>query len=451
MVVGVLGVAGSLLLGGLLLYAVVTRSVDGAATDQVQIAARGIAALVDAGQLPDPIPQSGAQIVQVLDAQNRVVGASLNADRLVPLVPASDQALLAGGGGVITVPGSRAAQSGNLRVAGVAAGTGHSLLVVVALPTGESDQTAVALGRVLLVSLPIVLLAMSLVAWRVIGAALRPVEDLRAGAERIGADPVAPERLPVPASDDEIAALARTLNSMLDRQADAHRRQRDFVADAAHELRSPLATMQVQLEVAERVGDGGQLPAELAPELARLTALVEDLLTLARAGDDRHPAAESIPVVGFLREVADRYAEARVPVVLAPRTAPGATGQAGEEPTAYASRNDLLRAGTNLVDNAVRHAATRVTLDVRRDAGGVEVTVTDDGNGIAATDRERVFDRFARLDEARDRDAGGSGLGLPIARELVRRNGGRIRLADAEPGLRASVRLPAAPASAGPG
>ena len=183
---------------------------------------------------------------------------------------------------------------------------------------------------------------------------------------------------------------------------------------------------------------GGDLPAELLADVDRLTTLVDDLLLLARADDAATTRRSTVLDVGQLvSDVARRYAHARVPV----STAPGLAGR--ELPTRAASA-DLTRALTNLVDNAVRHARTGVVLDATAVGHQVELTVADDGHGIPAEDRERVFDRFTRLDEARDRDSGGSGLGLPITRALLRRAGADVRLEDAAPGLRAVVRLPRA-------
>jgi signal transduction histidine kinase len=226
-----------------------------------------------------------------------------------------------------------------------------------------------------------------------------------------------------------------TLNDMLDRVAGARRTQRSFVADAAHELRSPLASMQTQLEVAQRLGEGGALPRELLADVHRLTGLVEDLLLLARADDDTTlPVSSPTDLMPLLREVVGRYAGARVPVHL---TAPASSGSL----LVAASRDSLTRALTNLLDNAVRHAEHEVRVVTQLMPRGVELTIADDGHGIPAGDRERVFDRFTRLEEARDRDSGGSGLGLPITRELLRRDGASIRLEDAGPGLRAVVTL----------
>ncbi len=451
MLVGLIGLAVPLLVGGVALYTLTSASAVRGQDLAARTAATTVAQLAAAGRLPPSVPAPGVQLVQVVDPDGRVVAASAGGDRLTSLLDATERATV-GGGGAVIVPGSRVALGGMLRAVGVrvaADGGRPDLLVVAALPTAEVDAGRRALGRYLLVLLPLVLLAASVVAWRLIGAALRPVEDLRRGAERIGAaaarDPGQAERLPVPGTRDEVAALAVTLNHMLDRLDGARAAQRAFVADAAHELRSPLATLRTQVEVADHVSETAVLPGQLLPELERLSALVEDLLTLARADDSPARGARPVDLDDLLDGVLTRYEGARVPVRRA---------AAGPTATVVASPDDLVRAVTNLIDNAVRHAGSAV--DVQVDAppgGGVALHVDDDGTGVAAADRERVFERFARLDEARARDSGGTGLGLAIARALIRRNRGEVVLGDppSGQGLRATITLPAGTAGTAAG
>jgi signal transduction histidine kinase len=435
MAIGVLGVAGALVLGGVILYAVLASSLTRTVQSEALASAREIALLVNSGQTPDPVPGSGAQVVQVLSADNRVVTASLTADRLTPLVTPEERAQ-ALAGDVVVVAGNRSGMSGGLQVSAIEAGPANNRVVVVAaLPTADLESATTTLRNLLLVVFPLLLVVCAVIAWRVIGAALAPVEELRSGASRIDGSST-DERLPVPPTRDEIAALATTLNEMLDRVASARRTQRAFVADAAHELRSPLATMRTQLEVAARLGDGNGLPAELIPEVRRLSSLVEDLLLLARSDDGQLARAEArsetVDLGALAHDVAGRYASARVPVqLLAPVQRSHVSG----------SYDELYRALTNLVDNAVRHAASRVDVAVEVSDDVSRLIVTDDGTGIPETDRERVFDRFTRLDDARDRDSGGTGLGLAIARELLRRNGAHVLLEDAGPGVRAVVTI----------
>jgi len=421
MAVGVTGVALALALGSLMLYAVLTVTVNRTVDDSALASASAVAAMVDSNTVPDPLPLSGSQVVQVVDRSGAVVSASASADRLTPLLrpPELAKALA---GERISIPGARAGLAGDLRAIAVRAGPPSApRSVIVAAPVSDIEESQRVLGATLLVTYPPLVVIMALVAWRVIGWTLQPVETLRSGAARIsGSDH--DERLAVPESADEIRALALTLNDMLDRLTAARGRQRAFVADAAHELRSPLASMRTQLEVAQHLGEGGELAADLLADVARLSALVEDLLLLARAGSDANhpPARESLDVRALLVSTASRYAGARVPVTVA----------AGPAVHASANPGELRRALANLVDNAVRHAGSVVSLAVRAESGRAVLTVTDDGPGIPAHERERVFERFARLDDARDRDAGGTGLGLAIVRELLRRSDGSISLQD---------------------
>jgi len=434
MAVGVTGVALALAVGGFALYAVLTVTVNRTLDDGAFASARVVAALVASNTVPDPLPASGTQIMQVVDGSGAVVRASVTADRLTPLLRSPELAK-ALAGERISIPGARAGLSGTLRAIAIRAGSGTvSASVIVAVPVNDIEQSQTVLRNILLATYPPVVLVMALVAWRVIGWTLRPVETLRSGAARIsGSDQ--DERLAVPESADEIRALALTLNDMLDRLAAARGRQRAFVADSAHELRSPLASMRTQLEVAQHLGEGGELATDLLADVTRLAALVEDLLLLARAGSDVRPPSmrEPLDIRALLVSVASRYADARVPVSVV--DGPGVHANANPE--------ELQRVLANLVDNAVRHARSGVAMEVHAEGGGAVLTVQDDGPGIPAGERERMFERFARLDDARDRDAGGTGLGLAIVRELLRRSDGSISLQDnpSGPGLLAVIHL----------
>ncbi len=435
MVIGVLGVAVALAVGSLVLYGVLTlvsfRSLDstGDAT------ATQVADLVDRNRPPDPIPVTGNQIVQVLDSRNRVVSASANSDRLTAVVTPGEVAA-AREGRHPQVPGSRVGLDSALRISAAEAGPADARrTVVVAQRIDDIQHSQQVLRLTLLATYPLLLLVLALIAWRVIGAALRPVEMLRSSAERIsgtGQD----ERLPVSASQDEVHDLAVTLNSMLDRLSASRARQRAFVADAAHELRSPLSSMRTQLEVAERLGEGSQVTRDLRAEVARMAGLVEDLLVLARVDQESSTArhALSVDLRDVLVQVVRRHSGARVAVT---------TGTLADA-VVLGSTEALGRVFDNLTDNAVRHANTAVLVEMQMFNDTVEVLVSDDGTGIPEADRERVFDRFTRLDEARDRDRGGSGLGLAIVRELVHQAGGTVSLEDGPAsGLTARVSLPA--------
>jgi signal transduction histidine kinase len=306
--------------------------------------------------------------------------------------------------------------------------------VLVARDTSDLSQGVRILRLALLVTFPLLVGVLAIVLWRVLGAALHPVDALRAGAEEITGGTRA-GRLPVPESRDEIHRLAVTLNGMLHRLESARVRQRAFVADAAHELRSPLTNMRTELEVSQRLPDTDwqALSHDLLTDVDRLSRLVDDLLLLARSDDGGGRAVSapfrSVDLGALVGTVTDRY-----PSVAYLR--PAAPMEVTGEPDA------LGRVVGNLLDNAVRHAKSQVQITVGVQGNYRVITVTDDGPGIPEADRERVFDRFTRLDDARARDAGGSGLGLAIVRELVRRHGGTVTLGDANPGLRVDVRLP---------
>jgi signal transduction histidine kinase len=292
---------------------------------------------------------------------------------------------------------------------------------------------------VLFVVLPLLVLALGAVAWRAIGATLRPVEALRRTAEDITGTG-RPARLPVPSGEDEIHRLAVTLNSMLDRLDAGRARQREFVGDAAHELRSPLANLTTQLEVAQHLGDRADWPAvaeDLLADTRRMSRLVDDLLLLARADESarRHPV--DVDMSAVLTDLAGAY--------------PSVHFETSDRPVwTIGEADSLRRVVANLLDNAVRHARSRVRAAASQQGPWAVVTVVDDGPGIPATERDRVFERFTRLDDGRGRHDGGAGLGLAIVRELVRRHRGTVTLTEAspdsaEPGLRVQVRLPAPP------
>lgn len=423
----------ALVVGGLALFAALRVAVDRTLDTEARATAEQVAAMVAEDRLPAPIPVSGAQLIQVVDGEGRVIGGSLLADRLTPLLR-SDELSRALAGSAVEVSGARAGLDGPLRVV-AAPGGRPGVSVIVASQVGDVVASQRTLRNALLILFPLLLGLLGVIAYVVIGWTLRPVEQLRRGAERIsggGAD----ERLPVPQAADEIRALAVTLNTMLDRLAAGRERQRSFVADAAHELRSPLTSMRTQLEVAQHLGEGGALTDDLLADVKRLSVLVEDLLLLARADADQRPPAvpETVELRSLLADVASSITEPRVPVRVV----------GGEPVLADADREELRRALANLVDNAVRHARSEVELNVAAADGAVRIGVSDDGPGIDPADRERVFDRFTRLDDARGRDGGGSGLGLAIVRQLVDRSGGSVRFVDGSGrwSLRAEIVLP---------
>jgi signal transduction histidine kinase len=273
----------------------------------------------------------------------------------------------------------------------------------------------------------------------VVGRSLRPVEAIRAEVADISARDLH-RRVSEPATGDEVARLAATMNAMLDRLEAANDRQRRFVGDASHELQSPLAALRADLEVALAAGDGqagewAQVARRLLGDVERQEALVQDLLFLARSDEDtaaRHPALVDLDDV-VLTEVG--RLRLRAPVAVDTSAVSGAPVRGHWE--------DLARVVRNLLENAVRYARSQVAVSLGVEDGFAVLTVADDGPGIPPEERERVFERFARLDTARSRQLGGTGLGLAIAREVVVDHHGTITADDWRGGARLVVRLPA--------
>ena len=253
-------------------------------------------------------------------------------------------------------------------------------------------------------------------AWLVVGRALRPVHAVTNQVAAIGSDSLH-ERVPVPPSADEVSELATTMNAMLDRLETATLTSRQLVSDASHELRTPIAVMRTELEVARRdpAADWDTVSTGLLGEVDRLQGLVDDLLLLARTSE-RGLRAEPVDVVDVVREVAARRRQ--VPVIV---------HGAGEPVFVEADRSALHRALDHLVTNAARHATTAVEITV----DGAAIHVDDDGAGIPADQRDHVVERFVRLDEGRARDAGGSGIGLAVAADVAGAHGGTLTITDA--------------------
>jgi signal transduction histidine kinase len=300
----------------------------------------------------------------------------------------------------------------------------------------DVEQSTRALLRSLLVAVPVSAAVLAGLIWWLVGRVLRPVEAIRTEVDRISASRL-DRRVPVPPTTDEVARLAATMNAMLDRLAGSSERQRRFVADAAHELRSPLTRIRTELEVDSAHPSSADLATTHASVLAQtvvLERLVDDLLLLAR-GDAGALAVQARPV--DLDDVVERAAEGRRGIRAIDTREVRPVQVSGDEA-------QLARAVGNLLDNAVRHARDSVSVTLDADAEGAAVlTVTDDGPGVPAADSDRVFERFTRLDEARSARSGGAGLGLAIARDIASRHGGTLTLAeDAFPGARFVLRLP---------
>ncbi|GHE59309.1 hypothetical protein GCM10014715_10690 [Streptomyces spiralis] len=294
--------------------------------------------------------------------------------------------------------------------------------------TAPARAAMTTLKDVLVPGVPALLALVALFTWLTVGRVLRPVSAIRAKVADITAYDLH-ERVPEPPTRDEIAALARTVNATLDRLRTAVDAHRQFVADAAHELRSPLTVLRTRLELAGP--EAKDLAAEALDDVDRLQLLTADLLLLSRL-DAREPL-RAVPL-DLAQLVAEEAARTR------PRPDVRVHLALTSDIEVNGAPERLRRLVTNLVDNAVRHATTTVTVRLTTREHHAILDVTDDGPGIPPEHHDTVFDRFTRLDHARARDTGGSGLGLPIARDIARAHGGTLCVVAGDPGAGARLR-----------
>ncbi|CAL9335284.1 sensor histidine kinase [Streptomyces sp. enrichment culture] len=314
-------------------------------------------------------------------------------------------------------------------------GEQRTYTVLAGAPLATEREAVGTVRAAMLAGLPVLLAVVGAVTWLVTRRALRPVEAIRREMAAITASEDLSHRVPEPGSRDEVARLARTTNETLAALEASVERQRRFVADASHELRSPIASLRTQLEVGAAHPELLDLDGAVK-DTERLQHLAADLLLLARLDAGERPGTRRVDMAELLQEeVAGRRGD-RLPVAVEVR---------GERWEVTGSPGQLRRVLANLLDNAQRHAAASVTASVRGGAGRVEVVVSDDGAGVSEADRERIFERFVRLDDARSRDDGGAGLGLAIARDVAERHGGTLTAGGAEGGgARFTLSLPAA-------
>ncbi|MDT5030287.1 MAG: hypothetical protein QOC94_458 [Actinoplanes sp.] len=372
-------------------------------------------------------------VVQVLDPAGKVVAESdaiSGAPPLSPLRPAA---------GVRSREERRLsfARGEPFRIAALGVRTADGLrTVLVAESLDTVDDGTEAIIVALLVGLPLLALGVGAATFLFVGRSLLPVEAMRRQAATITAQNLH-TRLPVPVTEDEIGALAATMNTMLDRIEASSSAQRRFVADASHELRSPLATIHANVDLlrsAPLSGPSARSVERIRRESARMARLVDDLLLLARVDDQGlRPRRQDVDLDDLVYAERERLAVEQ----------PALRLQGRVEPVRITGDPDQLhRVLRNLVDNAARHARQVVTISLHTVDGAGEVVVGNDGPAIAPADQERIFDRFVRLDDSRSRQDGGAGLGLPIARDIVVAHGGTLRVDDRSAGAALRIRLP---------
>jgi signal transduction histidine kinase len=368
---------------------------------------------------------------QIIDSEGRVLAATQNAvgqPALISLPPGRDEVRQASDFPVADEPYRAIA-----RRAG-------DVVVLTATPLDDVDESVAALRLGLLIAIPVVAAVIAMLVWWLVGRTLRPVEAIRSQVANIGGTNLH-ERVPEPATGDEVARLAHTMNAMLDRIETSAERQQQFVADASHELRTPLARMRSELEVDLAHPETSDLAAthrSVLDEAIGMQRLVDDLLDLAREEGTGVPGRrEPVDLDDLVqREAQLLRADGRLHVDISNVSAAQTIGDADE----------LRRLVRNVADNAARHARSAVAFSVRELDGRAEIAIADDGPGISPGQREVVFERFTRVDAARTTGSGGAGLGLSIARGIVERHGGSITV-DGEytRGARFVIVLPLAP------
>jgi signal transduction histidine kinase len=427
----VVGVA--LLIAAIAMVVLLRRSLTSNVTTAARARAEAVADLVAEGssgqivRVGDPEDE----FVQVLDSQGDVVKYSRNVEgraALLRLAPGET-------GRLELLPG---VEDDPFLVVATRAETPQGPATVMVGRTLESvTESSQVVVSLLVIGFPLLLVVVAATAWRVVGRALAPVEAIREEVDAISTKELH-RRVPDPPGRDEIARLATTMNEMLARLEEGRDRQRRFVSDASHELRSPVATIRQHAEVAlahpkrSRVEELAEVVLE---EDVRLQRLVEDLLLLTRM-DERTVPLRMVPVDldDILLEEAQRL---RSTTELRIRTDGVSAGRVAGD---FAQLQKLVR---NVTENASRHARSTVELSLTEADGEVLLRVDDDGKGIPQPDRRRVFERFVRLDEARARDSGGSGLGLAIVAEIAAAHGGSVAALEGPlGGVRIETHLP---------
>ena len=422
--------SGVLLVGvALMMVAVVRSQLTDNLDESINQRADTLESVLFAG-LPQQMPGDEDQLVQIVDADGTVLASSANLVGKPPITSLT--------------PGHRTANSvpGRTEIFRVLVrrvmSEGRPALLIVGTNNDHVTEPVAILSRLLAIAVPCVVLIFGLLTRWLAGRTLRPVERMRLDMAEITGTRL-DRRVKEPATGDEIDRLAHTMNATLDRLEDAIRRQHRFVADASHELRSPLTRMRSELEVDIARAQPHQptgTQQSVLEETITLQHLVDDLLHLARSDDaPRELHSQRVDLDDIVFHEAQRVQErGRVTVDLRGVCAVQTMGDADQ----------LARATRNLVENAERHATTTVTIALTERDGRARLTVSDDGDGISVENRQLIFERFTRLDEGRTRDSGGTGLGLAIVRDIIERHTGIINIDEAAP-TQFVVELPLAP------
>jgi signal transduction histidine kinase len=429
--VAVVGIA--LIVATLLLLALMEGALQQNVESEARLRAQIVAATLEAGTAPSEltIGREDDVFVQIVGPDSEVLASSpnLTGDQPIAADPLVGMRIVEGLPGdeddaFVVVEERAQSSSGPLRVL-----VGHNL---------DSVTESTTIARALLfLAIPGLLLIVGATTWAIVGRALAPVEAIRREVAEISSTELHRRVLDTP-GEDEIARLARTMNEMLHRLESSQRRQDQLVSDASHELRNPIAAIRHHAEIALAHPDrttSSVLAEEVLKEDLRLQRIAEDLLLLAQLDEGAlRLNARPVDLDDIVLEEARRLKEATELDV--DTTGVNASRVNGD-------RAQLQRVVRNLADNAARYATTSVRLAVRANDGRVILEVDDDGTGVPAQSREIVFERFARIDDSRDREHGGAGLGLAIVAEIALAHGGSASVTDAPlGGARFEVNLP---------
>ncbi|MEU5922382.1 HAMP domain-containing sensor histidine kinase [Streptomyces antimycoticus] len=441
-------VAVALVAAGLAVLGVLRSNLADRAEVDAGAAARAVASKVAGGVAYRELDLGDETPVQIVDEDHRVRAVSDDLQAVTGTGSSSVRPVTAAGedhddDGAEEVSSTPEYSAGTARIDGETAeyrwaalevtdARGEDVTVYAGAPLATEQGAVGTVRDAMLIGLPLLLVVVAGVTWLVTRRALRPVEGIRREMAAITASTDLSRRVPVPGSYDEVARLARTTNETLTALEASVERQRAFVADASHELRSPVASLRTQLEVGAAHPELLDLDGAVE-DVVRLQRLAADLLLLARLDAGERPAHAPVALDALVREELAQRLGDRVPVRMeevAPVAVPGSRGQ-------------LARVLGNLVDNAQRHARGGVRVAVREEGRWAVLEVADDGQGVPEGERERIFERFVRLDDARSRDDGGAGLGLAIARDVAVRHGGTLAVRAApEGGALFELRLP---------
>jgi signal transduction histidine kinase len=429
----------SLLVGGAFLLLVLQSSLISAAWSSLSVRANDVARLLDEEGISETQStlaedRRSAEQVQIIDGANRVVAWSnrrLRSDPISTLRPAPGKTAKE------ELPGVPALGDDDevlLSARGVEV-HGKSYVVLVAAPLEVQTEALRTVGLLLLAAAPLLVALVAVAVWVLVGQSLKTVERIRRQVSEIDGRRLS-ERVEVPPTGDEIAALASTMNEMLDKLEHSNNSHRAFFSDASHELRSPLSTLVTTAEVASLDKSGKtwlDMQQTMLSESSRMQSLVEDLLTLAKV--DAHQLQLEVQDVD-LEDVLDSEIKRL-------RTVSNLEITCELQPVRVrGDERRLAQVFRNLVDNAARHAKSTIKIGMERRPGEVVVSVDNDGEIIRHEDRNRVFERFARLDASRSTDGGGSGLGLAISREIMGAHRGTVVATESDGWCRFQVSLP---------